>query len=516
MKRELDFYECRHGLGYTSICGERGGVRATLLAFVPLGFDCEVHRLRLENRRRSRRRLTVFSCVEFCLWDALDDMTNFQRNFSTGEVLVDGSAVYHLTEYRERRNHFSFYWVNAPIAGCDTDREAFVGLYNGYHAPQVPLSGQPRNSKASGWSPIASHCVEVELEPGQHGELVFLLGYVENPEEQKWTAPGVPNTERAIAMQQGLGTSQAVAEALVELRAYWDGLLAQCRLTTGDEKLARMVNVWNPYQTLVTFNLARSASYFESGIARGIGFRDANQDLLGVVQMVPDRARRRLLDLAATQLPDGSAYHQYRPLTKEGNDEIGAGFNDDPLWLIMATDAYAKETGDLDVLQESVPFGSNPSVSGTLLEHLRRGLQRVWENLGPHGLPLIGRADWNDCLNLNCFSTDPDESFQTAPNRMEGRAESVLLGAMFVLAGRQYAELCRRRGLAEEAERAGRSAGQMRQTVMEQGWDGEWFLRALRRRGAEGGQPPVRRGSHLHRAAGVLRDGRTGAGGRPR
>ncbi|MFO8006542.1 MAG: glycosyl transferase [Candidatus Brocadiia bacterium] len=478
MKQELDHYECRHGLGYTSICGERGGVRATLLAFVPVGADCEVHRLSLENRSDTPRQLTVFSCIEFCLWDALDDMTNFQRNFSTGEILVDGSAIYNLTEYRERRNHLSCYWVNAPLAGYDTDREAFLGLYNGYHDPQVPLSGEPRNSRASGWSPIASHCVEVELEPAQKHDLIFVLGYVGNPRGEKWAAPGVPNTERAVAMQEALGTSEVVERALGELRAYWDGLLGRCRLSAGDEKLTRMHNIWNPYQTMVTFNLARSASYFESGIARGIGFRDANQDLLGVVHMIPERARRRLLDLAATQLPDGGAYHQYQPLTREGNDEIGGGFNDDPLWLILATAAYTKETGDLAVLEEPVPFGSDTSRSGTLLEHLRRSLDHVTGNLGPHGLPLIGRADWNDCLNLNCFSTDPDESFQTAPNRRAGRAESVLIGAIFVLAGREYAELCRRCGQGGEAERAERDVEAMRRALMEHGWDGEWFLRA--------------------------------------
>lgn len=478
VKAELEDYICRHGLGYTTIAGERGGARAELTAFVPLGRDCEAHRVRLRNLTEEPKALRVFSCLEWCFWDALDDMTNFQRNFSIGEVKVEGSAVYHKSEYRERRNHYAFYWVNAPLAGFDTDREAFVGLYNGYGEAEVPLTGEPRNSVADGWSPIASHCVETELGPGEERELIFLLGYVENPEEKKWDSPGVINKKPALEMQEALGSPEALEQALAELRQHWDGLLGKYRLRGAGRKLERTVNVWNPYQTMITFNLSRSASYFESGIGRGIGFRDSNQDVLGFVHMVPERARRRILRLAATQFEDGGAYHQFQPLTGKGNDQIGGNFNDDPLWLIFSTAAHLKETGDWSILDESIPFDNDPGNAASLFEHLRRSFAHVVENRGPHGLPLIGRADWNDCLNLNCFSTDPDESFQTAENREGGRAESVLIAGMFCCIGPQFAEICRRRGLSEEAERAEREVARMREAVMQHGWDGDWFLRA--------------------------------------
>ncbi len=478
VKADLDEYECRHGLGYTRIRGERRGIRAEVLLTVPLGVDAEVQQVTLTNTGDRPRRLTLFSFVEFCLWNAYDDMTNFQRNFNTGEVEVEGSTIYHTTEYRERRNHYAFYHVNAPVVGFDTDRESFVGLYNGLGEAQVPRSGRPGNSVAHGWHPIGSHAVDVELAPGEQRSYVFLLGYVENPPDQKWAEPGVVDKRRARDVIAAFGRPEQVDAAVAELRAYWQGLLERYRVESPDHKLDRMVNIWNPYQCMVTFNLSRSASYFESGIGRGMGFRDSNQDLLGFVHLVPDRARERILDIAATQFPDGSAYHQYQPLTRRGNHEVGSGFNDDPLWLILAVVAYLKETGDFGLLDEPVPFDGDPAEGTTLLDHLRRSFAHVVENLGPHGLPLIGRADWNDCLNLNCFSEQPDESFQTTENKPGGTAESVLIAGMFVFIGAEYEQLCRQVGLEAEADTARTHLDRMTRTVLEHGWDGEWFLRA--------------------------------------
>lgn len=478
VKKELDFYECRHGLGYTRITGERNGIRAEQLAFVPLEYNGEVHQLTVTNTSAAPKKIKLFSFIEFCLWNAYDDMTNFQRNLSTGEVEVKGSVIYHKTEYRERRNHYAFFAVNREIAGFDTDRESFLGLYNGLEAPQTVAAGKSANSVASGWSPVASHCVEMELAPGESTSLNFVLGYVENPEEDKWEAPGVINKTRAEAMIARFADDAGVQEAMDELEEYWSRLLSKYMIQSRDDKLNRMVNIWNPYQCMVTFNMSRSASYFESGIGRGMGFRDSNQDLLGFVHQIPERARERILDIASTQFENGGAYHQYQPLTKQGNNEVGGGFNDDPLWLIVGTAAYIKETGDFAILDEQVPFDCNPANTATLFEHLKRSFYHVVENLGPHGLPLIGRADWNDCLNLNCFSDVPDESFQTTQH-IEGRtAESVFIAGLFVFAGPEFAELCKRRGLAEEASAAEKHIQTMRETTLEHGFDGNWFLRA--------------------------------------
>ncbi|MGA2451452.1 MAG: glycosyl transferase [Polyangiaceae bacterium] len=481
VKRELDFYECRHGLGYTQITGARKGVRVETLFFVPLGHNAEVHRVSVKNTSGDRKSVKLFSYIEFCLWDANDDVTNYQRNFSTGEVEVVGSTIYHKTEYRERRNHYAFYHVNSKVTGFDTDRETFLGLYNGMHEPQVPLAGKSANSVASGWAPVASHGLDIELAPGEEKSFVFVLGYVENPPEEKWENPGVINKKPALALIEQFSTTDQVNSEMRKLAAHWTALLSNFQLESPDEKLNRMANIWNPYQCMVTFNMSRSASYFETGIGRGMGFRDSNQDLLGFVHLIPARARARILDIAATQKADGSAYHQYQPLTKKGNNDIGSGFNDDPLWLIFGVAAYIRETGDFGILEESVPFDNDPKNSATLFEHLKRSFHHVTHNLGPHGLPLIGRADWNDCLNLNCFSEAPGESFQTFVNpKFEGgrTAESVFIAGMFVGVAPDYAYLAAHVGEADEAKRAAAEGAKMEQAVLEHGWDGRWFLRA--------------------------------------
>ncbi|MGD0674774.1 MAG: glycosyl transferase [Polyangiaceae bacterium] len=478
VKRELDFYECRHGLGYTQIVGARNGVRVTESFFIPLGHTAEVHRITVTNTGTNPKNIRLFSYIEFCLWNAYDDMTNYQRNFSTGEVEIIASTIYHKTEYRERRNHFAFYHVNAPISGFDTDREAFIGLYNGMHEPRAVAAGQPSNSVASGWAPVASHCLDISLAPGETKTFVFLLGYVENPVEEKWERPGIINKTRAASLMDQFSTSAQVDAALDKLANHWTGLLSNFQVASPDEKLNRMANIWNPYQCMVTFNMSRSASYFETGIGRGMGFRDSNQDLLGFVHLVPARARERIIDIASTQLPDGSAYHQYQPLTKRGNNDVGSGFNDDPLWLIFGVSAYIKETGDFDILKEPVPFDNDPNDVASLFEHLKRSFHHVLENLGPHGLPLIGRADWNDCLNLNCFSETPDESFQTTGNRTGRTAESIFIAGMLVGVSGDYAYLAERSGQGAEAKLARAEAAKMEQAVLKHGWDGNWFLRA--------------------------------------
>ena len=422
--------------------------------------------------------MKLFSFVEWCLWNAQDDMTNFQRNFSTGEVEIEGSAIYHKTEYRERRNHYAFYWSSEKPSGFDTDRETFMGLYNGFENPQTVLNGKPANSIAHGWSPIASHCLDVHIKAGETKELIFILGYAENPDHEKFESPKIINKVKAREMISRMGNVNSVNKAFYELKDYWNNLLSIYTLESNDDNLNRMVNIWNPYQCMITFNLSRSASYFESGIGRGLGFRDSNQDLLGFVHMAPARARQRLLDLAATQLPTGGAYHQYQPLTKRGNNAIGGNFNDDPLWLILATAAYLKETGDWSILDEAAPYDNQPELAAPLYDHLQRSLRYTLDRLGPHGLPLIGRADWNDCLNLNCFSEEPGESFQTTTNREGAVAESVFIAGLFVLAAHELADIADHRHLSAEAAQYRAEADRMQAAVDAHGWDGRWFLRA--------------------------------------
>lgn len=477
-KTPLDSYECRHGLGYSRFISVKGNIRADLTAFVPLHETCEVNRLVLTNQGEKAETLELTSYVEFCFWNAVDDSTNFQQNLSLGEVEVCDSVIYHKTEYRERRNHFAYYAVNTPFDSFETDQKTFLGAYGSIEHPKAVQEGKLHNTMASGGSVIGAHHFSITLKPGESRSLIFLLGYSENPVDEKWEKPGIINKQRAQAAIARLSSDAQIDAALAALKADWENILSSYILESNDEKLNRMVNIWNQYQCMVTFNMSRSASYFESGTGRGMGFRDSCQDLLGFIHLIPDRARERILDIAATQMEDGNAYHQYQPLTKKGNSDIGSGFNDDPLWLIAGTAAYLKETGDFSILEEMVPFDNNEALARPLWEHLRRSFTFTLTHLGPHSLPLIGRADWNDCLNLNCFSTEPGESFQTFGSSEGPVAESVFIAGMFVKYGRDYAQIAEKIGQREEAKKAEKAVDAMTKAVLLAGWDGEWFLRA--------------------------------------
>jgi cellobiose phosphorylase len=476
----LDRYECRHGLGYTTIASSFKKVDAQTYYFVPLGENLEVWKFQVTNRRRKAVRLSLFSSIEFCLWDAQDDATNFQRNFSTGQVEIEDQVIYHKTEYRERRNHFAYFACSARLAGFDTQRDTFLGAYRSWDNPVAVERGRSFNSVAHGWAPMGSHHVKLSLKPGETREVIFLLGYHENPVDQKFDPPGSQTLNKKTVkplIAKYLDGRNADA-AFQALRKYWDGLLGIYQAKSPDLHTNRMVNIWNAYQCMATFNMSRSASFYESGIGRGLGFRDSNQDLLGFVHMVPARARERILDLAATQFKSGGAFHQYQPLTKRGNNDIGSGFNDDPHWLILGVAAYLKETGDWGILDEPVQFENEPGSEQPLYEHLRRSLRYTLERLGPHGLPLIGRADWNDCLNLNCFSDTPGQSFQTTTNKEGKMAESVFIAGLFVLAAKELAAIAAKRNRNEEASDYVAQASAMESTIHKHGWDGEWFVRA--------------------------------------
>lgn len=479
MKTPLDSYECRHGMGYTKITGEKNGLSVSVLFFVPVDSRNEIWHVTLENKTGEEKQIRLWSFVEWCLWEAYDDMTNFQRNYSTGQVEVEGRSIFHKTEYRERRNHYAFFSCSEPLTGFDSSRDAFVGVHNGLEAPQAITEGSCRNSMAYGWVPIGVHQIDLQLKSGEKKQINFLLGYAENAEEKKFREDGSIRKDEFETVKERFQDNAAVMDAFEVHKKYWEDLLSGFVTETPDPIINRMANIWNQYQCMVTFNLSRSASLFESGIGRGMGYRDSNQDILGFVHMIPSRARQRILDLAATQLSDGTCYHQYQPLTKKGNADIGGGFNDDPLWLILSTAAYIKETGDFSILEAKTGFADIKDSDAALMDHLHISISYTLNNRGPHGLPLIGHADWNDCLNLNCFSTTPGESFQTAGHIENDRvAESVMIAGLFCKACGEMAGILEAAGQKEKSAVYRQSAEEMEKVILEHGWDGDWFLRA--------------------------------------
>jgi cellobiose phosphorylase len=482
-KTKLDRYECRHGLGYTRILGAKDGVEVEMLFFVPPGENLEIWKTTVRNSGKTAKDLKLYSYVEFCLFEALNDMTNYQRTYSIGEVEVEGSAIYHKTEYRERRSHYALFACTKETAGFDTSRDAFVGVHNGLHEASVPFAGQSKKSIAHGWNPIGSHELHLKLAPGASETFSFILAYVEQGDLPKFDKTYVMNKKKGQELLAKYRKPGAVDEAFQSIKGMWQGLLSKFQVECPDPHAQRMLNTWNQYQCMATFNLSRSASLYETGIGRGMGFRDSNQDLLGFVHLIPERARQRILDIAATQLSDGTCYHQYQPLTKKGNAEVGGDFYDDHLWLILSTCSYIKETGDSSILEAPVGYADKPGSKENLLHHLETSIAYTLKNRGDRGLPLIGHADWNDCLNLNCFSTEPNESFQTAGDVKGSKAESVMIAGLFLYASREMASLYGYLKKPQDQAHMQKAFDDMLKVVEEKAWDGEWYTRAYDAKG---------------------------------
>jgi cellobiose phosphorylase len=486
IKAKMDSYECRHGMGYTKIAGAKDGLSVETLMFVPPGENLELWQVTVKNTSGKKKDVSLFSFQEFCFYEALNDMTNYQRTYSIGEVEVEGNAIYHKTEYRERRNHYTVFACTRKIDGFDTDRDAFVGIHEGLHEAKVPFAGKCSNSKAFGWNPIGAHQVNLSLEAGASETFSFILAYVDHDlakfNGKKFDAPFVMNKALGRAIVEKYSKPGAVDEAFQRLASYWDNLLTKFQIDCPNEHANRMLNTWNQYQCMATFNLSRSASMYETGIGRGMGFRDSNQDLLGFVHMIPSRARERILDIAATQLSDGTCYHQYQPLTKKGNAEIGGDFYDDHLWLVLSTCAYIKESGDFSILQAPCGYADKSYKSDkakeTLLHHLETSIAYTMKKRGPHKLPLIGHADWNDCLNLNCFSTEPNESFQCAGDVKGSKAESVMIAGLFLYAAREMSALYQALQQPKDSSRMDKQYAEMLDAIEKSAWDGEWYRRA--------------------------------------
>ena len=477
----LDRYECRHGLGYSRITSEKNGVEVEMLFFIPNSETVELWKTTVRNKSGVKKSIQLFSYVEFCLYEAQNDATNYQRTYSIGEVEVEDGAIYHKTEFRERRDHYTLFGCTRPVSGFDTSRDAFVGVHNGLHDPIAVAAGRSGNSIANGWNPVGSHGLDLTLEAGAEESFTFVLGYIEHGPDNKFDAPFVMNKSKGRALMEKYRNPRDVDAAFADVAARWSELLGVFQVETPSPELNRMGNIWNQAQCMATFNLSRSASLFETGIGRGMGYRDSNQDLLGFVHLVPAKARQRVLDIAATQMSSGLCFHQYQPLTKKGNADIGGGFMDDHLWLILSTCSYIKETGDTSILDENIGYAdqSDAEKTGTLLDHLELSIRYCLDNRGPHGLPLIGHADWNDCLNLNCFSTEPNESFQLAGHGADDQvAESVMIAGLFLHASDLFAGLYDHLGRASDAARIREGNAAIHRAVDEHGWDGQWFRRA--------------------------------------
>ena len=439
-------YECRHGLSYTKIKAEYSQIQSEATYFVPVGAAHEIWRIKLKNNSSKPRKMSLFTYVEFCLWDAMNDMTDFQYNLNIGRTEFKNNAMYHTTLYNMHKHQFAYFWADKKVASYDGVRQDFTGPYRGEANPIAVERGKCSNTLAVGWAPFGGLHINVNLKAKEEKEVTFVLGYCDDMGKE----------EKVFEKYSKKG---AVDQELKTLAGYWENNLQKYQCETPDPTVNSMVNVWNQYQCMTTFNWSRSASYYEAGGERGMGFRDSNQDTLGFVHMIPNKVHDRLVDIASVQFPEGRAHHGYSPLTKKGSRE---GYGDDHLWLVQAVHNYIKETGDIRFLDEIVPY--NDGSKGKMYEHIQKAVEYSWNNTGYHGLPKAGFADWTDCLNLS------------GP---KGMGVSVMIACQFVLGANLLSELAQRSGRVLDVEKYKNMADEMKDRINKKAWDGEWYLRAF-------------------------------------
>jgi cellobiose phosphorylase len=458
VRGHLDAYECRHGPGYTRIRSALDGIETEMLYFVPPAnadgpCPCELWVLHIRNAGTGVRRLRTFSYAEFGYVDSLSDQQNLDWSQHIVTSRLEGSVILASTRFRPTTTFFA---ASEPSSGWTGDREAFVGRCRDLASPVVVETGEPTNVGSPRGNSIGSLCHDFSLGPGEERRLVYMLGLTDHPEE--------------IAAVVARYRDEAVVErAFDELRADWRAYLGRFTVATPDPEMTEMLNVWNQVQCRTTLNWSRFVSGYETGLGRGMGTRDSAQDTIGTMHSLPRQARWTLTRTWRLQFRDGHAWHQIFPLSGEGGPGLAAEFpgwpqwfSDDHLWLVLATCAYLRETGDLAYLDERVPWADGDV--DTIREHMQRAVAFTLANRGPHGLPRAGFADWDDTLNVDHGS---------------GKAESVWCAMQFCRAVLDLADLSRHMGRLDESARFADLHREMAACVNDVAWDGSWYARAF-------------------------------------
>ncbi len=450
---KLDSYRCRHGMGYTVLEGERRGVGADVTYFVPEGKDFEVWLVRVKNGTNITKNIQVFSYAEFCYWDAIMDQQNVDWVQQINQGRYDNGIITwfpHMTNDR-----CTFFATGEPVSSFDTNLEAFIGKYHSEANPVAVEQGACSNSISYRTNGVGAFCIDMALERGEERELVFLLGYTEHKR-------GLRRTIKSYL------SPDAAHKALARLKASWGEYIGKLHVETPDRDMNLFVNMWNQYQCKTTFNWSRFVSLYQLGLGRGMGTRDSAQDTLGVMHTIPEEARGLIVKLLQCQFTDGRIYHLFFPLTGEGG--LGDApvkkfdwYSDDHLWLMLAVNAYVKETGDTAFLDCLVLYNDR-STRGSVFEHLEKALVFTDGHRGPNDIALAGRADWNDTLNLDTG---------------KGIAESAFTSMLFCRAAQEMIDLCDFLGRAGHVERYTAMFETMRDAVNRSCWDGEWYKRAF-------------------------------------
>lgn len=452
VKSNYDAYQCRHGMGYTVISLEKDGIATEVSYFVPIGKKFEVWRLKVQNKSDRKRLVNLFSYAEFCFFDAAKDQQNVDWVQQIGQGIFEDGFIFWNAFMKTW--DFTFMTSSKEPQSFDINRENFVGRYRDLKSPLAVENGACSNQVSHRGNGAGCLCHSLELAPGSSEEIIYILGVTPDPSAAKTEVKPLLNPA-------------AMDQMFTALKDHWMNYLNAYQAETPDPELNLMLNTWNPYQCKATFNWSRFVSLYQLGIDRGMGLRDSAQDILGVLQAIPNHARELLIRLLQCQFADGHGYHLFYPLTGEGSMGEAQGgkynwYSDDHLWLIEATVAYLRETGDFEFLNETVPFAENGG-QGPIWEHLVKAIDFTAAHLGEHGIPLNGYADWNDALNLDLG---------------KGRAESVWTGMLYCRVLTEMSELAARLGKNSEAQRFTNLYEATKKAINEHAWDGQWYLQA--------------------------------------
>lgn len=455
-------FECRHGLNYTIIKSKYNNIESEATYLVPLDDDLEIWMLKIKNTGKKLRNLSIFPYAEFGFWNAMEDlniqwvphitMSDFENNSIYFKFLEPHPPFdYKDPDYQGDKPGFAFFTSNKKAKGFECDRDKFIGAYHSENNPQAVIAGKTSKKILRGGNGCGALHLTAKLKPGQEDTIIVMCGFCLTKEiGQKMAAK---YKDGAVVLKE-----------LGRIKSKWQDYLSNYQIQTPDKEANLFFNVWNQYQCNTTFWLSRVGSYYETGMRGGMGYRDSCQDVPSVLHVMSKEARERIKFLSNAQHAEGGTYHVFSPIT--GRMQL-KGFSDDPMWLVTTITSYIQESGDLKFMDEIVPLADNGG-NISIYEHIQRALEYTHTRRGDHGIPLIGNADWNDTLNL------------WGDNR---RGESVMVAQQFVLACREAAELAARIGKTKDAEQYMQWSEEMKKTINEVAWDGEWYIRAFGDRG---------------------------------
>jgi cellobiose phosphorylase len=463
---QYDLYECHVGLGYTRIISEFYGIRTECTIFIPINDIREIREVKITNKTGEILEIDAVSVVEYTHFDAVKQFNNADWVPQTmqSRCIREKDGLLTLVQYAfmRRETNVNFFTSNHPISSFESDRKRFLGD-NEYGAWSNPLSlqikelGSYEAHRGDNIGALLHHLGN--LKPGETKSFITQLGQEQSFEKAR---PGIEKYRNP----------EAVKKAYNEMNGFWDEFLSRMQVETPDPDMNSMLNIHNPRQCFITKNWSRYLSYYQLGMGtRGIGFRDGSQDVMGVIDYIPEESKELLKQMMMVQRKNGSAMHSFNPLTMEGSkgeiDNLSDRpqyYGDDHLWIVLAVTTYLKETGDMEFLEEAIPYykekkESQLQESGTVLDHMKRALDYTRNDKGQHGLPHLGFADWNDTVNLR---TGAESLFNT---HLYGKDLLEMIG------------LCDYLGDMAGVKFYQAEYDELKETFNRTSWDGEWYVR---------------------------------------